>query len=308
MISLNYHHLYYFYVIAREGSIAKATKQLRLAQPTLSAQLKQLEDALDVKLFTRENRRLILTEEGHKVLSYATLIFDIGRELQDRIVDLKHKGRPHIHVGVSNFVPKTMIDLLLHFILQYQPDTYIQLEKDKMERLIQDLEDHTIDIVLTDTPFEKTLGKEFQNKFIGKIPIVFCAHPRLAKKIQRFPHDLTGQPLILPATPRQIAYRIKEFLYEQHVEPKIIGEIQDIETIRRLALRGYGIAAINELTVKEAPSNTRLVILDQDHRHTIYEKVYIITKKRKHTLPLVDFVLKNFRFVDMKSALLKKEQ
>jgi LysR family transcriptional regulator, transcriptional activator of nhaA len=296
MIPFNYHHLYYFYVIAQEGSIAKATQELRLAQPTLSAQLKQLEAFLNVKLFIRENRKLILTEEGHKVLSYAKLIFDIGQELKDRMVDLKHKGRPHINIGVSNYVPKTMIDLLLNFILKNQPDTYIQLEKDKMTKLIQDLEDHAIDIVLTDTPFEKPLGKEYQNKFIAKIPIVFCAHPKFAKKIQKFPKDLSGQPLILPAMPRQIAYRIKEFLYEHHLEPKILGEIGDVEVIRRLALRGYGIAAINELTVKEAPSNKKLIILDRDRKHTIYEKVYIVTKKRKHTLPIVELILNNFLF------------
>lgn len=299
MIPFNYHHLYYFYVIAQEGSISRATKQLRLAQPTLSAQLKQLEEFLNVQLFTRENKKLILTEEGHKVLSYASLIFDIGQELKDRMVDLKHKGRPHIHIGVSNYVPKTMIDLLLDFILKKEPDTYIQLEKDNISKLIQDLEDHVIDIVLTDTPFEKPLGKEFRNKFIGKIPIIFCANASLAKKIKVFPKDLNGQPLLLPAAPRQIAYRIREFLYEHHLEPKIIGQIQDIETIRRLALRGYGIAPINELTVKEAPSNKKLVILDQDYKHTIHEKVYIIAKYRKQTLPLVELVLNEFNFADL---------
>ncbi|MFA6635800.1 MAG: LysR family transcriptional regulator [Candidatus Omnitrophota bacterium] len=296
MIPFNYHHLYYFYVIAREGSIARATEQLRLAQPTLSAQLKQFEDFLKVKLFIRDNRKLILTEEGHKVLSYAKLIFDIGQELKDRMVDLKHKGRPHINIGVGNFVPKTLIDLLLDFILQKQPDTFIQLEKDKMPKLVQDLEDHAIDIVLTDTPFETPLGKGFHSKFIGKIPVVFCAHARLSRKIKNFPKDLNGQPFILPAMPNQIAYRIKEFLYEHHIEPNIIGEIQDIETVRRLALRGYGIAAINELTIKEAPSNKKLVILNKNYKHTIYEKAYIITKKRKQTLPIVELVLNNFVF------------
>jgi LysR family transcriptional activator of nhaA len=298
MIPFNYHHLYYFYVITQEGSIAKATEKLGLAQPTLSAQLKQFEHFLNVKLFVREKRRLILTEEGHKVFSYAKQIFDIGQELKDRIVDLKHKGRPHIHVGVGNFVPKKIIDSLLNFILKNQTDTYIQREKDKIPTLIQDLDDHLIDIVLTDTPFEKRLGKELQTRFIGKIPIVFCAHSKLANKVKNFPKDLNGKPLILPARPHQIAYRIKEFLYEHRLEPKILGEIQDIETIRRLALRGYGIAAINELTVKEAPSNKKLVILDDYYKHTIYEKVYVITKKRKYTLPIVDLILNNFRFCE----------
>ncbi len=296
MIPFNYHHLYYFYVIAQEGSIARATEELRLAQPTLSAQLKQFEDFLDVKLFTRENRKLILTEEGHKVLSYAKMIFDIGQELKDRMVDLSYKGRPHIRIGVSNYVPKTMIDLFLDFILKNNLQTYIHLQKDKMEKLIQDLEDHLLDIVLTDTPFEASLGGDIQHKFVGKIPIVFCAHPKLARKIKRFPKDLDNHPLILPAAPRQIAYTLKEFLYEHHIEPKILGEIQDIETVRRLALRGYGIAAINALTVKEAPAKQKLEILGKNFKHTIYEKVYIITKQRKQVNPIVETVLKQFSF------------
>lgn len=295
MIPFNYHHLYYFYVIAEQGSIAKATQELQLAQPTLSAQLKQFEKFLGVDLFIRENRKLILTEEGHKVLSYAKHIFDIGQELKDRMVDLSHKGRPHIRVGISNFVPKTMVDVFLDFILKSNSETYIHLVKDKMEKLIQDLEDHLLDIVLTDTPFETALGGLIQNKFIGKVPIVFCAHPDVAKTIKNFPKDLHEKPLILPVAPRQIAYTLREFFYEHHIEPKIIGEIQDIETVRRLTLRGYGIAALNLLTVKEAPSQQQLSIVGSGSHHNIFEKIYIITKKRKQTLSIVENVLQNFR-------------
>ncbi|MCA9400055.1 MAG: LysR family transcriptional regulator, partial [Candidatus Omnitrophica bacterium] len=261
MIPFNYHHLYYFYVIAQEGSISRATEILNLAQPTLSAQLKQFEDFLNVKLFIREGRKLTLTEEGRKVLSYAKMIFDIGQELKDRMVDLSHKGRPHIHIGIGHFVPKTIVDLLLHFILEHEPNTYIHVEKDNMDKLIQDLNDHILDLVLTDTPFETTMSGDIKNKFIGKIPIVFCAHPTIARHIKQFPKDITGQPMIFPAAPRQIAYTLKEFLYEHQLEPKIVGEIQDIETVRRLALRGYGIAALNLLTVKEAPAKENLTIL-----------------------------------------------
>lgn len=295
MIPFNYHHLYYFYVIAQEGSIAKATKQLRLAQPTLSAQLKQFENFLNVKLFIRENRKLILTEEGHKVLSYAKMIFDIGQELKDRMVDLTYKGRSHIHIGISNYVPKTMVDLFLNFVLEQFPDTYIHLEKNKMDKLIRDLEDHILDIILTDTPFETALGGRIENKFIGKIPMVFCAHAQLVKKIKRFPKDLNGQPMILPSAPRQIAHALKEFLYENDIKPKIVGEIEDVETIRRLALRGYGVAAINQLTIKEAPGRQKLSILNKSYKHTIYEKVYIIKRKRKETPPLIDFIWNNFK-------------
>lgn len=299
MIPFNYHHLYYFYVIAQAGSISGACEQLRLAQPTLSAQLKQFEEFLNVQLFIREKRRLVLTEEGHQVLSYAKMIFDIGQELKDRMVDLSHRGRPHIHIGITHYVPKTIVDLLLHFILTQDPNCHIYLEKDRMDRLIQDLDDHIVDVVLTDTPFETSLSGNIRNRFIGKIPIVFCAHPRLAKKIRSFPKDMDGQPMIFPAEPRQIAYHIKEFLYEEHIEPRIVGEIADIETVRRMALRGYGIAALNLVTVKEAPARQKLVILNESHKHTLFEKVYLITRERKQEHAMVETILSSFRLGEL---------
>ncbi|MCD4780225.1 MAG: LysR family transcriptional regulator [Candidatus Omnitrophica bacterium] len=282
-------------MIAQEGSISKATHQLHLAQPTLSTQLKQFEDFLNVQLFIRENRKLVLTEEGHRVLSYAKMIFDIGQELKDRMVDLSPKGRVRLQIGITNFVPKTIVEIMLDYILKIEPTVYIQLEKGNMEELIQNLDDHIIDIVLTDTPFETSLSSEITSKYIGKIPIIFCAHPRIAKQVKKFPEDMDGKPLILPAAPRQIAYSIKEYLYEHQVKPHIIGEIQDIEVVRRLALRGYGIAAINLLTIKEAPAKQKLEILNQNSKHTIFEKVYLITKKRKIPHPLLEKVQMNFR-------------
>lgn len=295
MIPFNYHHLYYFYVIAQEGSISRACEQLRLAQPTLSAQLKQFEQFLNVQLFLREKRKLVLTEEGHRVLSYAKMIFDIGQELKDRMVDLSHRGRPHIHIGITHYVPKTIVDLLLDYILKKDPNTYIHLEKDRMDKLIQDLDDHIIDVVLTDTPFETPLKGDINNKFIGKVPIVFCAHPRMAKKIRSFPAGMNGQPMIFPAAPRQIVYHIKEFLYEHHIEPIVVGEIQDIETVRRMALRGYGIAVLNKLTVQEAPSRQKLVILNTSAKTILFEKVYVINKQRKQTHEIVESILNEFR-------------
>ena len=242
-----------------------------------------------------KGEKLILTEEGRKVLSYAKTIFDIGQEMKDRMVDLTQEGRTHLHIGISNYVPKTIVEFLLTFILKNEPDIHIALTKDKMDKLTRDLEDHLLDLVLTDTPFESPLSGNINNKFIGKIPVVFCAHPKLAKKIKRFPKDMNGQPIILPAAPRQITHTLKEFLYEHQIETKIVGEIQDVEIVRRLALRGYGIAALNQLTIQEAPAKQKLIILGNNSKNTIYEKVYIITKKRKETLPIVENIFKEIQ-------------
>ena len=135
MIPFNYHHLYYFYIIAKEGSISKATQKLSLAQPTLSAQLKQFESFLNVKLFIRENRKLILTEEGHRVLEYAKMIFDIGRELKDRMVDLNKKGRIRIQIGVPNSIPKSIIEALLSHLLNINPTVFLVVKENTIDKI-----------------------------------------------------------------------------------------------------------------------------------------------------------------------------
>lgn len=295
MIPFNYHHLYYFYIIATEGSISRAALKLRLAQPTLSAQLKQFERFLDVNLFIRENRNLMLTEEGHQVLAYAKMIFDIGLELKDRMVDLNHKkGRIRFQIGVTNSIPKTITETLLTYLLNADPTVYLVLVKDNMKKLIQDLGDHVIDVILSDAPFTPHKSHQIKNYSIGRVPIVFCAHPRLAKTIKRIPKDLDKAPLILPASSRPLFNRLQEYFIEHNIEPNIIGEIEDVEIVRRLALRGYGVAALNLLTALKAPSQNKLVVLKTPPEKMLYEHFYLPTKIRKRAHPLVEKLLKDF--------------
>ena len=295
MIPFNYHHLYYFYVIAKEGSISKATHQLHLAQPTLSTQLKQFENFLNVKLFIRENRNLILTEEGHRVLEYAKMIFDIGRELKDRMVDLNKKGRLRIQIGVPNSIPKTIIEALLSHLLNIHPTVFLVVTEDKINKLIKDLDNHELDLILTDTPFQSPGTKEIKNHFIGKIPIVFCVHPKLSRRFKNMPKDLNGAAMLLPASSRQIFQTLQEYFIENNIEPNIVGEIEDIEIVRRLALRGVGVAPLNLLTALRGPSKEKLVVLNRSSKQTIFENFYLITKTRKIIHPLVEKLIRDFR-------------
>ena len=296
MIPFNYHHLYYFYVIAKEGSISKATKHLRLAQPTLSTQLKQFETFLNVQLFIREKRNLILTEEGHQVFAYAKTIFDIGRELKDRMVDLTHqKGRKIIQIGIPNSIPKTITETVLSYILKIEPNAYIVLVKDKLSKLNQDLEDHIIDLILSDTPSLSHKSAGLSNHSIGKVPVVFCAHPKIARTIRKMPADLNGIKMLLPGSSRPIFQKVHKYFLENHIEPEIVGEFDDVEIIRRLALRGHGVAALNLLTVLKAPAKEKLVVLKTNEKDLLFEDFYLIIKKRKMTHPLVERLIDDFK-------------
>lgn len=296
MIPFNFHHLYYFYIIAKEGTILKASQILRLGQPALSMQLKQFEDFLAKRLFEREGRKLILTEEGHYVYAYAQMIFEIGQEFMDGFKDLEHKGRIKIQIGVSSYVPKTFVHLLLQYILLMEPAVRISLFENEVDKLTKMLEDFSLDLVVSDSPYQsQSVESAIEHHLVGDTPVIFCSHPKVASKIKRFPQDLDGAPMIFPTAQSQIYKAVQEYLIKHRVTPKVIAEIQDLELVRRLVLNGYGIAPINQLTVMRAPAKERLVILDKSIIHTIRNKTYLLIKKRKKNHPLIPKILTGFR-------------
>ncbi|MEI7752195.1 MAG: LysR family transcriptional regulator, partial [Candidatus Omnitrophota bacterium] len=250
MIPFNYHHLYYFYTIARLGSVSKASAQLRLGQPTLSTQIKQFESYLNLQLFERQGKkRLTLTEEGRHLLFYATEIFDTGAEMLDSLKDISQKGRIKIQIGISHHVPRSVVDALLMFLLHIEPGVYISLHEDNTELLSEGLKTHQLDLALSDSIAQTYAEEDIECRLIAKIPVVFCVHTSLAKKYKKIPADLNGAPLILPTAHSQIYLAIQDYFVSHKIKPKIVGEIQEQETIRRLVLSGIGIAPLNKFTV-----------------------------------------------------------
>ncbi len=294
MIPFNFHHLYYFYTIARTGSMSQAAKELRLSQPALSYQLKHLEEYLNQKLFERKGRRLILTGEGHSALAYAKQIFDIGKEFADSLEDRSQKGRIRVQIGVLNSIPKSFANSLLKFILSIEPAALIQLQEDTLERLAEKLKDHFLDFVLADTPLHASVEDKIQNHLAAKIPIVFCAHPKLAKKYQKMPRDLQNAPMIFPTADSQAFHSVQKYLATRGITPRIVAEIQDIELSRLMAAEKLGIVPLNKEVALSKPD---LVVLDPAAKHDIYDSIYIIYKKRSKPHPLIDRIARDFRIL-----------
>lgn len=294
MIPFNFHHLYYFYTIARTGSVSQAALELRLSQPALSYQLKHLEEYLEVKLFERKGRKLVLTEEGHLTLSYAKQIFETGKELADSLRDRSQKGRIRIQIGVLNSIPKAFANALLKFILKAEPAAHILLQEDTLERMTEKLKDHFLDMILADTPVQVSAEDQIRNHLTAKIPVVFCAHPSLAKKIKSIPQDLNAAPVIFPTADSRAFFSVQEYLAAHEVTPKIVAEIQDIELAYQMAADGLGIIPLNLVMAQNAPKD-QLVILNQSGRQDIHESIYIISKKRKNPHPLVEKIIRNFQ-------------
>ena len=262
MIELNYHHLYYFREVARAGSIAKARETLLLAQPTISAQLKELEAQLGRPLFERRRQRLHLTDEGRFVLDYADRIFDLGRELLDSLKDRPVGGPPRLQLGVVTGTPPSLTQSLLELI----PQAHVTVREDDLGDLEEALADHRLDLVLSDAPGRA----ELESRSVGRARFVLAA---------RRP----GLPLILPAEPRQLRDRLVQ---ELGAGP-VAAEVQSLELARRLALAGRGAAPVR---VGEPLEGLRVV-----RRLNASEPVYLVTRRRRWANPLTEIVLRRFR-------------
>lgn len=294
MIPLNYHHLYYFYVIARTGSIVKACDTLLLAQPTLSAQLRLLEKSLGATLFNRVKQRLHLTDAGRMVLDYAESIFETGQELQDALRDRPKEGKMAVQVGVVTGTPRSFGHALLNKALDYQDIHHVVLSEGRMDVLLKELREHRLDAVLADWPASGA-DREFENHLLAKIPIVFAASTALARRYGPLPKGLEGAPLILPSGPGYVSHQINERFAQWKIRPNIIAEVQDVEIARRLALDGRGIAILNAYTVKVSLPAHRLQVVRCQPALDVVEPVYLITRPRRWTNPVVRYLLENFK-------------
>ena len=294
MIPLNYHHLYYFYVIAKSGSIVKACETLLLSQPAVSTQLKQLERSLGCPLFDRKKQRLYLTEEGRFVIDYAESIFEMGQELQDTLKDRPRSGRAFIHVGILSGTPRAFGHALLECILDGFPSAHVNVREGKMDELLPDLREQRLDVLLTDVSIRSQEREVLSNHLVGKVPIVFAAAPAIARRHRLMPRSLNGAPFILPSEPSHIYHQILDLLAGWRVEPKVVAEVQDAELARHLAISGRGIAPLNAYTLSVYTPPKTLTILKMRKSLGLYESVYLVSRRRKWPNPIIEHLVRKF--------------
>lgn len=196
---LNYHHLLYFWVVAREGSIARACKELHLAQPTISGQLRSLEESLEEKLFTRVGRRLVLTETGQLVFQYADEIFGLGRELKD-VLKGRPRGRPlRLTVGISDLIPKLIAYRVLQPAFALEERVQLVCYESHPDQLLLELSAHRLDLVLSHTPAGTALPVRVFNHRLGSCTVSVFGTGALAARYRKgFPAHLDGAPFLLP--------------------------------------------------------------------------------------------------------------
>jgi LysR family transcriptional activator of nhaA len=291
---LNYHHLLYFWIVAKEGSIAKACAVLRLAQPTVSGQLKLLEESLGEPLFARAGRGLVLTEVGQVVFRYAEEIFGLGRELQD-VLKGRPRGRPlRFTVGVSDLVPKLVAYRILRPAIEMADPVQLVCDEDKPERLLAELAEHRLDIVLSDAPVtSKTPVKAF-NHLLGTSGATLFAAPALAAKLRKgFPSSLDGAPFLLPADGSSLRRSLEQWFDTIGVRPRLCGEFRDSALMKTFGQAGAGVFTAPTAIEKEIRLHYRVDVLGRTTAVT--ETFYAISVERKLKHPAVVTILEAAR-------------
>jgi len=283
---LNYHHLLYFWTVVREGSIAQACKQLRLAQPTISAQLHSLEDQLGEKLLQRSGRKLVLTEIGRLVYGFADEIFTLGRELTDTLKG-RPSGRPiRFRVGITDAMPKLIVHRLLEPAMRLPQPVHLICREGKTQQLLAELMTHGLDLVLADAPAGPEVRIRAFNHLLGECGIQIFGTARLADRLKKgFPKSLNGAPMLLPTAGTALRRSLDQWFDEQSIRPHIVGEMEDSALVKAFGATGAGVFAAPSVIEKEI--RRQFGVRSLGRIEGVRERFYAVSVERKLKNPAV---------------------
>lgn len=283
---LNYHHLLYFWVAAREGGISRASRVLRLSHPTVSGQIHALEEALGEQLFVRQGRKLVLTGMGQVVFRYADEIFSLGRELLDTV-----KGRPtgrpvRLVVGIADVVPKMMVRRLLQPVLHLPEPLRLVCREGKPDRLLAELAAHTLDVVLADSPIGAGGAVRAFDHLLGESEVVVLGVRALAARHrQGFPASLDGAPFVLPTDSSTLRRSLDHWFGAQGLAPRAVAEVEDSALVKVLAQDGLGLVALPSAIERAVRKQYGLELVGR--LPEVIERYYAISIERKLVHPAV---------------------
>ena len=283
---LNYHHLRYFWVVAKEGGLRKAADKLHVSQPTISAQIAALESVLEEKLFRRGGRSLTLTEAGHRVLSYAEEIFSLGQELIDDARQQPTARSLRVHIGITDSLPKLLSYEIIKPIFKLEQPVQAVCREGKVADLLGQLAAYRLDIVLADEPAPSSLPIKVFNHFLGDCGVTFCAERKLAATLKRkFPKSLNDAPVLLPTSNTALRQSLEKWFQAQEIRPRVVAEFDDAALMKVAAVDGLGFFALPTLVMPEtvASYDFQFIGRTEDCR----QQFYAISAERKLTHPAV---------------------
>jgi LysR family transcriptional activator of nhaA len=283
---LNYHHLRYFWMVAREGGLRPAAEKLHVSAPSISAQIRELEGALGERLFRRVGRANVLTDAGQVVLRYADEIFSLGRELANAVKQRPTAKALRLHVGVADSFPKLVTQQLLEPVFGLPQMVHVICREGKVDDLLAQLVAHRLDVVLADEPAPGSLKVRVFNHPMGECGVTFCAAPRLASSLRRgFPRSLHQAPALLPAETTGLRRSLERWFQSLGITPRIVAEFEDAALMKVMASDGRGFIPVPSVVAQEAVDRFALRIIGATEK--CRDQFFAITADRRIHHPAV---------------------
>lgn len=294
MPSLNYHHLLYFWMVAKEGTIARAAEVLDLAQPTISGQIKALESSLGERLFTRSGRTLRMTETGELVFRYADEIFSLGREMLASL-----QGRPtgqsqRLAVGISDAFPKVVTHRVLAPALGLEPQVHLVCRQDRTDRLLAELSVQGLDLVLSDQAITGETRVKIFNHLLGETGITFFIPPVLRENQRSdFPYCLNELPVLLPPIGTPLRSSLEQWFDTNDINPEVVAECSDTALMKEFGRNGAGVFPGPSAVESEICREHGVLVLGR--AHDVVERFYAVTVERRFEPPAVSLIVESAR-------------
>jgi len=284
--SINYKHLRYFWVVAREGSISKASERLNITPQTISGQLTKLEERINTPLFERKGRGLVLTDTGRVVMGYAENIFALGRELSDILRGKPSIGPSEFIISASSAIPKTIVHKIIEPALNTEREVSLTSLEGPVDAILADLAVHKIDMVLSDMPVRGALSIKVDNHKLGESGITFLGTAKLAKKYRNnFPQSLHQAPMLLPTEQNEVRRLFDHFTNSENIHPNIRGQFDDSALMKSFGKAGMGIFFMPNIIAEEVCKTFNVRVIGQTDK--IKQEFYAISAQRKISHPAV---------------------
>jgi len=289
MRHLNYNHLLYFWTIAREGSISKASETLFVTPQTISGQLKLLEEAIGKPLFHRIGRRLTLTETGEVMNQYADEIFTLGSELSQRMKSAEPGTPLGLNVGIVNSIAKLIAYRILEPALREKDELKIVCFENDMDKLLADLAVHRLDLVISDRPIPAGLNVKAYNHQLGESGIGFFA----ARYVDKFPASLDRARMLLPLSSTAMRRRLDDWFEQNDIRPVVVAEFDDSALMKAFGEADVGVFPAPTVIAEKIKNmyNAKLIGV----AGALTEKYYAISPERKIKHPAVRLITERAR-------------
>lgn len=291
---LNYHHLHYFWVVAREGSVLRAAEKLLVSQPTVSTQIRMLEKSLGEKLFTRVGRNLAMTDAGRTVYRYAEEIFSLGQEIPDALRGRSSTRSLRFVVGVTDVLSKLIAYRLLEPALRLAEPVQVVCNEGKSQDLLASLAVQKLDLVLSDTPFTPTIRVRAFNHLLGECGISIFAVSELAKRCRRdFPKSLHNAPMLLPTENTSMRHSMEQWFQAEEVRPAMVGEFEDSALLKAFGEAGLGLFPAPTVIEREVERQYQVRVVGRTE--SVKTQFFAISTERKLKHPAVKAIVETAR-------------